>query len=70
MAFQLRIIILAVFFFLYLLSPLDLVPEAIFGLLGLLDDMVIFLLLSMYLTTIFRNLMAGLGHNLPAGIGE
>jgi len=27
LAFQLRIIILAVFFFLYLLSPLDLVPE-------------------------------------------
>ena len=27
LAFQLRIFILAIFFFLYLLSPLDLVPE-------------------------------------------
>jgi uncharacterized membrane protein YkvA (DUF1232 family) len=27
LAFQLRILLLAVFFFLYLLSPLDLVPE-------------------------------------------
>jgi len=67
-AFQLRIIVLVLFWFLYLLSPLDLIPEAVFGFVGLLDDIVIFLFLSMYLTTIFRAVMTQLGHELPAGL--
>jgi len=68
MAFQLRIVVLVLFWVLYLLSPLDLVPEAAFGFVGLLDDIVIFLFLSMYLTTIFRAVMGGIGENLAPGI--
>merc|ERR1712013_481465 len=47
--------VLAAMWLLYLLSPLDLIPEAVFGLVGLLDDLVIFLLISMYLTFFFRS---------------
>ena len=40
--------------FLYLLSPIDLVPEAVFGVIGLLDDAVV-IALTMYATAaIFR----------------
>jgi len=67
LAFQLRVAVLAAMWLLYLLSPLDLIPEAVFGLVGLLDDLVIFLLISMYLTFFFRQIMANMGENLPAG---
>lgn len=67
-AFQLRIIVLVLVWFLYLLSPLDLIPEAVFGFVGLLDDIVIFLFLTMYLTTIFRAVMTQLGHDFPVGL--
>jgi len=63
LAFQLRIVVLASLWLLYLLSPLDLIPEAVFGFFGLLDDLVIFLLISAHLTFIFRTLMANMGGN-------
>merc|ERR1712179_106083 len=70
LAFQLRVAVLAAMWLLYLLSPLDLIPEAVFGLVGLLDDLVIFLLIAMYLTFFFRQIMANMGENLPAGINQ
>jgi len=70
LAFQLRVAVLAAMWLLYLLSPLDLIPEAVFGLVGLLDDLVIFLLISMYLTFFFRQIMANMGENLPAGVNQ
>jgi len=60
-AFQLRVYALALVWIVYLLSPLDLLPEAMFGLIGLLDDLVIFLLISMYLTFFFRQIMSNMG---------
>ena len=60
-AYQLRVLVLALFWIVYLLSPLDLLPEAVFGLIGLLDDLVIFLLISMYLTFLFRQIMSNMG---------
>lgn len=70
-AFQLRIVVLVLFWILYLLSPLDLIPEAAFGIVGLMDDIVVFIFLSMYLTTLFRAVMSQLGgQNLPAGVNE
>ena len=63
LAFQLRVAVLSVFWLLYFVSPLDLIPEALFGLVGLLDDLVIFLLVSMYLTFFFRQVIT----NIPAG---
>ena len=61
LAFQLRVVVLALFWLVYLLSPLDLLPEAVFGLIGLLDDFFIFLLISMYLTFFFRQIMSNMG---------
>ena len=63
LAFQLRVAVLSIFWLLYFVSPLDLIPEALFGLVGLLDDLVIFLLVSMYLTFFFRQVIT----NIPAG---
>ena len=50
-----RVAVLGVVWLLYLLSPLDLIPEAVFGIVGLLDDLVIFVLIAMYLTFFFRS---------------
>ena len=53
-----RVAVLGVVWLLYLLSPLDLIPEAVFGIVGLLDDLVIFVLIAMYLTFFFRSVLS------------
>ena len=58
LAFDVRCCFLSVVWLVYLLSPLDLLPEAVFGLIGLIDDLVIFLLITMYLTFFFRQIMS------------
>lgn len=60
LAFQLRVGVLIMVWLIYLLSPLDLLPEAVFGLIGLLDDLLIFVLISMYLTFFFRQIMSNM----------
>ena len=40
---------------LYLLSPFDIVPEAAFGIFGLLDDLVIVALFLIYASILYRN---------------
>merc|ERR1712059_43279 len=73
LAFQLRVAVLAVFWLLYFISPLDLIPEAVFGLVGLLDDLVIFLLFSLYLTFFFRQIISNMGQGgdqVPAGVNQ
>ena len=40
---------------LYLLSPFDIVPEAAFGIFGLLDDLVIVALFLIYSSILYRN---------------
>lgn len=57
LAFQVRIVVLSVVWVVYLLSPVDLIPEALFGAVGLLDDILIFLLLATWLAVTFRTLM-------------
>lgn len=42
----------------YLLSPLDLVPEALFGIVGLVDDAAVLLLLALYVALLYRHLLA------------
>jgi RING finger protein 170 len=41
---------------LYLSSPFDLIPEAMFGILGYIDDLVIVILCFIYITSIFRDI--------------
>eukprot|EP00088_Acartia_fossae_P036669 TRINITY_DN3787_c0_g1_i1.p1 TRINITY_DN3787_c0_g1~~TRINITY_DN3787_c0_g1_i1.p1 ORF type:complete len:243 (-),score=37.74 TRINITY_DN3787_c0_g1_i1:199-927(-) len=61
MMFQLRIFVLVLFYILYLLSPLDLIPEIAFGIVGILDDIVLFLFLALYLSETVREVMRRLG---------
>ncbi|XP_035208784.1 E3 ubiquitin-protein ligase RNF170-like isoform X2 [Stegodyphus dumicola] len=56
--FRLRIFLCFVAAIMYLISPLDIIPEAVFGILGLLDDMFVVLLLAIYVTVIYRRFLA------------
>ncbi len=42
----------------YLLSPLDIIPEAIFGVLGIVDDVFVILMMLLYITVAYRRFMA------------
>lgn len=55
--FRLRIVVIFVFALLYFISPLDIIPEAIFGIFGFLDDLFIILLLAIYVSLIYRNVV-------------
>ncbi|CAI9731675.1 E3 ubiquitin-protein ligase RNF170-like [Octopus vulgaris] len=56
--FRMRITICAVFGICYLISPLDIIPEAAFGLFGLLDDVFVLSLMVVYITIAYRELVA------------
>ena len=43
----------------YLVSPLDLLPEAVFGILGLVDDVIIIAGTLVYISLVYRALVAG-----------
>ncbi|XP_032230065.1 E3 ubiquitin-protein ligase RNF170 [Nematostella vectensis] len=45
---------------LYFISPLDIIPESVFGILGLLDDALILLLLLVYVTEAYRQYVANM----------
>ena len=55
---RLRIIFCFIAAILYFVSPIDILPEAAFGILGFFDDIVVFLLLLVYVTEIYRNFVA------------
>ncbi|XP_071117218.1 E3 ubiquitin-protein ligase RNF170-like [Haliotis cracherodii] len=55
--FRLRVIVCFFAALLYFISPLDIIPEAVFGLLGFLDDLFIILLLAIYITIIYRQVV-------------
>ena len=59
--FRFRIGILVLAAFLYLISPLDILPEAVFGIIGFLDDIFIILLLAIYISIIYRQVVATRG---------
>ena len=52
--FRLRILVCFIAAFVYFISPLDIIPEAVFGVLGFLDDAFILLLLAIYVTIVYR----------------
>lgn len=52
--FRLRILVCFFAAFLYFISPLDIIPEAVFGVLGFMDDLFILLLLAIYISIIYR----------------
>ena len=52
--FRLRVLVVLFAAFVYLISPLDIIPEAALGMLGLLDDFIILLLFLIYITLVYR----------------
>lgn len=58
MMFRMRITICTVFGICYLISPLDIIPEAAFGLFGLLDDVFVLLLIVVYISIAYREFVA------------
>ncbi|CAH1774312.1 unnamed protein product [Owenia fusiformis] len=60
--FRLRIIVCFFLALVYFLSPLDIIPEAMFGILGFLDDFFILLLLAIYISIIYRRFVESRAH--------
>ena len=59
--FRLRIFILGAMAGVYLLSPFDIVPEAVFGLIGILDDIIVLALFALYAGILYRNFVVDNG---------
>ena len=55
--FRVRILVCFLAALLYFVSPFDIIPEAVFGILGFLDDLFILLLLAIYVSLIYRNVI-------------
>uniref|UniRef100_A0A4W5M5C9 E3 ubiquitin-protein ligase RNF170 n=1 Tax=Hucho hucho TaxID=62062 RepID=A0A4W5M5C9_9TELE len=55
--FRIRILLCLIGALTYLISPLDFIPEALFGLLGFLDDFFIILLLFIYISIMYREVV-------------
>jgi RING finger protein 170 len=56
--FQARVALCFIGLALYVLSPFDIIPEAIFGVFGLFDDLLVAFGLLLYATVIYRNFVA------------
>ncbi|XP_030852177.1 E3 ubiquitin-protein ligase RNF170-like [Strongylocentrotus purpuratus] len=56
--FRLRIVFCFAAALLYLISPLDIIPEAVFGFFGFFDDIFVVLILAIYVTGIYRGIVA------------
>lgn len=57
--FRLRLLLCFVAGFIYLISPLDIIPESVFGFFGLIDDIFVLLVVSIYVSIIYRSYIAG-----------
>nr|XP_021531502.1 E3 ubiquitin-protein ligase RNF170 isoform X2 [Aotus nancymaae] len=55
--FRIRIILCLMGAVFYLISPLDFVPEALFGILGFLDDFFVIFLLLIYISIMYREVI-------------
>uniref|UniRef100_A0A665X9M9 E3 ubiquitin-protein ligase RNF170 n=1 Tax=Echeneis naucrates TaxID=173247 RepID=A0A665X9M9_ECHNA len=55
--FRIRILLCIVGALTYLASPLDILPEALFGILGFMDDFFVILLLFVYISIMYREVV-------------
>lgn len=53
---RIKMVVITVGACLYLLSPIDLIPESIFGLIGILDDILVVVISLLLMTSIFREI--------------
>ena len=56
--FRIRIFVCLGLALLYFFSPLDIIPELVFGALGFLADLIIMFILAIYITMIYRSVLA------------
>ncbi|EFO24890.1 RING finger protein [Loa loa] len=72
--FRIRVFLCLFGMAIYILSPFDILPEAAFGVLGMVDDIFIAFVVLVYATILFRQLLAGgrlrFGGNAGGGNGE
>ena len=61
--FRLRVLILVLGLVFYVISPLDIIPEAVFGIFGLMDDLLFAFILVIYLSISYRRILAARGNN-------
>jgi len=52
---------LAVAVIIYLVSPVDLIPEIVFGIIGLVDDILICVTVVLYSASYYRNFIVNMG---------
>uniref|UniRef100_A0A1I7VWP3 E3 ubiquitin-protein ligase RNF170 n=1 Tax=Loa loa TaxID=7209 RepID=A0A1I7VWP3_LOALO len=57
--FRIRVFLCLFGMAIYILSPFDILPEAAFGVLGMVDDIFIAFVVLVYATILFRQLLAG-----------
>nr|CAD1817816.1 unnamed protein product [Ananas comosus var. bracteatus] len=57
LVFRARMIFAMVLSAIYVLSPVDILPEGVLGLVGLLDDLIILLIVFLHLAAIYRSLL-------------
>ncbi|KAH7681017.1 RING finger protein 170 [Dioscorea alata] len=57
LVFKARMIFAIVLSTIYVLSPVDIVPEAVFGFIGLLDDFLILLIVFLHVAAIYRSVL-------------
>ncbi|KAM4809213.1 E3 ubiquitin-protein ligase RNF170 [Rhinophrynus dorsalis] len=55
--FRIRIVLCLLGAVFYLVSPLDIIPEALFGILGFLDDFFVLFLLLIYISIMYREVV-------------
>ena len=53
--FRMRVFLYLFLALFYLLSPLDLIPEAVTGVLGFIDDIIVILVVLVYVTVLYRH---------------
>ncbi|RNA09020.1 E3 ubiquitin-ligase RNF170-like [Brachionus plicatilis] len=59
--YRIRIIFFLLVAFCYFLSPLDIIPEALFGIFGFLDDLFVIFIIAIYVSTIYRQFVTNRG---------
>ncbi|XP_063311421.1 E3 ubiquitin-protein ligase RNF170 [Pelobates fuscus] len=55
--FRIRIVLCVLGALFYIVLPLDIIPEALFGILGFLDDFFVFFLLLIYISIMYREVV-------------
>lgn len=56
--YRIRMFLIIFFIILYILSPLDIIPESVLGFLGLLDDFLIIFCAAFYVIFMYRQFLA------------